>query len=122
MTKTEIRTARARYTTAQTNTVHFASAADERVYVTGVSVTVGNGVTVNPAFLAGFASDGVTPTDTKSIWSHPGIAPGSGGLDLEGAEQGSIIHGATGDDILVTIDEPTTGAIDVIFYYYIIVD
>lgn len=121
MTRTEIRSIRAQHNSSQTNVVHLASAANERIYVTGYSVTSSDDTTVAVLFIMGFSATGVTPTTSKVIATHAGLAPG-GRLEKFIESEDALIHGATGEDVLLTMGAPTNGAVGINLFYYIIVD
>jgi hypothetical protein len=110
-----VKTIRANYTAAQTDTQIVAAPAGEKLVVTRVSVTADNANTVDVQARIGFHAT-TTPTTTDVLLSHPGIAPGSG--VVEGSGAGMLGVGAADADLRITSEVPTTGSIDVVVSYY----
>ena len=109
---------------AQTNT-KIIEAGTQTIIVTHVSVLVSNEVT-DTSFKARIGFDvggGGLPAESTSgvegiVFSHPGIAPGSGGV--EGVGSGILGAGASGEDLLISCDDPVNGEIKVLVTYLLV--
>lgn len=113
--KTTLVTIRANYTSAQTDTAIVTVSAGTRIVVTRCSVLADHANTVDVQARIGFGTAN-TPTTTGVVFSHPGIAPGSG--VVEGSGAGILGAGASNEDLRITSEAPTTGSIDVMVTYY----
>lgn len=103
----------AKYTSAQTNTVLKTVAAGECFVVTAVDVFCDNGNTVDVSVLLEFDD-----TTDVTIVEHPGVAPGSGFVIGDGS--GQIQIGDDGQNVIVTVSVPTSGAVTVHVSGYLI--
>jgi len=110
-------TLEAEYTAAQTNTAIVTAAAAERIFVTRITTVVDRSNTVDVGYRVGFGLT-TTPTTTGVVSSHPGLSAGSG--VSEGTGVAVIGAGAVGEDLRITCEVPTTGAIRVVVTYYLI--
>ena len=110
-------TLEAEYTAAQTNTAIVTISTGLKIVVTSVAVTADNANTVDVGFRVGFGTAS-TPTTTGVVSSHPGLAAGSGLVIGDGS--GIIGIGADNEDLRITSEVPTTGAIRVVVKYYTI--
>ena len=98
-------------------------AADERIYVTRFEAL--NDISTTAAFVSVRAGFGTVSVPTASatgvsgmIGSHPGLAPGSGIIEGNGA--GVIAVGGAGEEPRITTSAATGGNLHVIFAYYLI--
>jgi hypothetical protein len=112
-----IQTIKANYTGTQTGAVLVTVGAAQRIVVTRVSVLASNANTVNPSVAVG-TNTTTTLTNTDTMLSHPGLAPGSGVVEGNGA--GILAIGALDADLRFTCTAPTGGSLDVVASYYLI--
>jgi hypothetical protein len=110
-------TLEAEYTAAQTNTAIITVSAGTKIVVTQIQAMVDNATTVDVGVRVGFAA-ATTPTTTGVVLTHPGIAPGSGVSRGDGS--GILGIGADGEDLRITSEVPTTGALRILVSYYTI--
>lgn len=110
-------TLEANYTAAQTNVAVVTASGTEKIVVTQIQVLVSNATTVSPQCRVGFAT-ATTPTTTGVVLTHPGISPGGGVSRGDGA--GVLGAGALDEDLRITCDAPTSGALRVLVSYFII--
>lgn len=108
-------TVEAEYTAAQTNTAIVTVSSGSKIVITAIQVTCDNANTVDVGLRVGFGAT-TTPTTTGVVLSHPGIAPGSGVVRGDGS--GILGVGADGEDLRITSEVPTSGAIRVVATYY----
>ena len=112
-----IQTIKANYTAAQTGAVLVTVGAAQKIVVTRVSVLASNANTVNPSVAVG-TNTTTTLTNTDTMLSHPGLAPGSGVVEGNGA--GILAIGVLDADLRFTCTVPTGGSLDVVASYYLI--
>lgn len=110
-------TLEAEYTTAQTNTAIVTVAGGLKIVVTNIAALCDNANTVDVGLRVGFAT-ATTPTTTGVVLTHPGIAPGSGYNRGDG--NGILGVGADGEDLRITSEVPTTGALRILVTYFTI--
>lgn len=120
-----VKTAEYRATTAQTDDdILGAISAGTKYVVTSVMVTSDNVTTPDVGVRIGFGATTVPsePADGASVtgvvFSHPGIAPGSGAGRGDGS--GIIGIGGDGEELRITNEVPTDGSIKVVVTYYTI--
>ena len=93
-----------------------------KVVITRLSVTISNATTVNVGVKIGFGTTTITADSTTGatgvIIDNDGFAPG-GGINI-GDGSGMIAVGGDGEELRVTNDSPTSGAIHVTYSYYTI--
>jgi len=102
---------------AQTNRALLAYPTNYKIVVTEIEAMCDKANTVDVGVYAGFHST-TTPTGLGQLFRHPGIAAGSG--IVKGTGAGILGIGASGDKLLMTCEDPTTGGINVAFSYYVI--
>lgn len=89
------------------------------VVVTKVSVMADGANTGDVAVRLGFGTASVPAADSAGIlFAHPGIKPGSGVVEGNGA--GILGIGASGEELRVTCEDPAGGAIDITISYFTI--
>lgn len=110
-------TVAAEYTSAQTNTAIVTISTGSKIVVTACEVTLSNANTVNTGWYVGLAT-ATTPTTSQVLNTHPKGAAGSGVMVGNGS--GIIGMGADNEDIRITSDAPTTGALRVRISYFTI--
>lgn len=110
-------TLEAEYTTAQTNAAIVTVGAGTKIVVTQIMAVCDKANTVDVGVRIGFAAT-TTPTTTGVVLTHPGIAAGSGVSRGDGS--GILGVGADGEDLRITSEAPTTGALRVLVSYYTI--
>ena len=113
------------FTTAQTNKILVASAANTRIVVTGIDATVSNATSVNVGVRVGFSSSGSLTSPSTSgingiVVSHPNIAPGSG--VVKGDNGGIVSIGGKAEALLLTSGVPTSGALRIVIHYWVITE
>jgi hypothetical protein len=108
-------TLEAAYTAAQTDTAIITVSAGTIIVVTAIEVTLDHATSVDVAFRIGFAAAN-TPTTTGVLASHAGLAAGSGLVKGNGA--GVLGIGADGEDLRITCEVPTGGALRVVVTYF----
>lgn len=108
-------TRRDTFSTAQTDTKLITVAGGTKIVVTRIAFTCDKANTLNILARAGFAATN-TPTGAGVLISHPGIDPGGGISQGNGA--GILGVGADGDDLILTT--VNAGNIDVVTSYYTI--
>jgi hypothetical protein len=110
------------FTSAQTDTALATIGAGNKIIVTQASATVSNATTVNVGVRIGFATASLSAASSSGITgivlSHPKLAPGSGIVEGNGA--GMIGVGADNEDLRITSEAPTTGALRVIVRFFTI--
>lgn len=107
----------AEYTSAQTNAAVITISTGSKIVVTQIVVDADNANTVDVGFRVGFGTAS-TPTTTGVISTHPGLAAGSGLVLGDGS--GIVGMGADNEDLRITSEVPTTGAIRVLVKYFTI--
>lgn len=112
-----ILTLEAEYTTAQTNTAIVTVSGGAIIVVTQIQATLDEATTVGVGLRVGFAT-ATTPTTTGVVLTHPGLVPGSGISRGDGA--GILGVGADGEDLRITSEVPTTGALRILVSYFTI--
>ena len=110
-------TLEAEYTSAQTNAAIVTVAGGLKIVVTQIMAVCDKANTVDVGVRIGFAAT-TTPTTTGVVLTHPGIAAGSGVSRGDGS--GILGVGADGEDLRITSEAPTTGALRVLVSYYTI--
>lgn len=110
-------TVEAEYTAAQTNTAIATVATGLKIVVTQVQMLCDKANTVDVGARVGFGAT-TTPTTTGVVASHPGMAAGSGVSRGDGS--GILGVGGDGDDLRITSEVPTGGALRVLVSYYTI--
>lgn len=105
---------------AQTNTDIIGSVSSgSKLVITHLAVTADNANTTDVAVRIGFGSSSVPAADSAGIvLAHPGIAAGSGVVLGNGS--GILAIGGDGEELRITCEDPTGGAIDVVVGYYTI--
>jgi len=112
-----LQTLAVQYTALQTDAIIVTASATQRIVVTDVTVTVGGAVTVNQvAVVIGFGTPS-TPTGTGVVFRHSGILPGQQAQRAAGG--GTLGGGDFNEDLRITSEAPTGGALDVIVSYWI---
>ncbi len=108
------------FTTAQTDAALITVSAGTIIVVTGIDATVDNVTSVDVGVRIGFATATLTAVSTSGIigivLSHPGIAPGSG--IVKGSASGIIGIGDDNEDLRLTSEVPTSGALRIVVTYY----
>jgi hypothetical protein len=112
-----ILTLEAEYTAAQTNAALITASSGQKIAVTQIQALCDRANTVDVGLRIGFGTT-TTPTTTGVVCTHPGIAAGSGVSRGDGS--GILGVGADGDDLRITSEVPTGGALRVLVSYYII--
>ena len=102
-------------TGAQTDVALVSFGASNRFAVTQVQVSLDEACTVGVGYRIGFGTT-LTPRLAGRIISHPGMVPGS--IHSRGDGSAMIGIGAADEDIRITCDAPTGGALDVVITYY----
>lgn len=110
-------TLEAEYTAAQTNIAVVTVGAGAKIVVTCIAALLDNATTVDVGLRVGFGA-ATTPTTTGVVLTHPGIAPGSG--YNRGSGSGILGVGADGEDLRITSQVATTGALRILVSYYTI--
>jgi len=110
-------TIEAEYTTVQTNTAIITVSTGTKIVVTQIQATCDNANTVDVGLRVGFGTAS-TPTTTGVVLTHPGIASGSGVSRGDG--NGILGSGADNEDLRVTSEVPTSGALRILVSYYTI--
>lgn len=106
------------YTSSQTDALVISAGSTQQLAVTLASAHVDEGVTVTGVgFRMGFGSPS-TPTTTGVILSHAGLMPGQ--ETSRGTGAGVIGTGDFNEDLRVTCENPTGGAIRFIVSYFIL--
>ncbi len=111
-------------TTEQTDDAIITVGAGTKIVVTEIDATIDNATTVDVGVRVGFGTTTVPalPSDGASVngvvLSHAGIAPGSGMMRGDGS--GILGIGADNEDLRITNEVPTTGALRVTVSYYTI--
>jgi hypothetical protein len=102
---------------AQTNTALVSVSSGTCIVVTQIQVVSDEATTVGVGFRIGFGAS-TTPTTTGVVLTHPGIVPGSGVSRGDGS--GILGVGASDEDLRITSESATSGAIRVLVTYYTI--
>lgn len=110
----DVLTLEAEYTTAQTDTAIVSVSSGTAIEVLQIQVVVDEATTVGVGFRVGFGAS-TTPTTTGVVASHPGMVPGSG--ISRGDGHAVLGVGASGEDLRITSEVPTTGALRVLVSY-----
>lgn len=110
-------TLEAEYTAAQTNTAIVTVSTGTIIVVTQIQATVDEATTVGVGLRVGFAT-ATTPTTTGVVVTHPGMVPGSGISRGDGS--GILGIGADNEDLRITSEVPTGGALRILVSYYTI--
>jgi hypothetical protein len=105
------------YTAAQTNAAIITVSSGTIIVVTQIQATLDEATTVGVGLRVGFAT-ATTPTTTGVVLTHPGMVPGSGISRGDGS--GILGIGADGEDLRITSEVPTTGALRILVSYYTI--
>jgi hypothetical protein len=112
----ETTTIEAEFTAAQTDTALVTATATQRIAVTRIAVTLDEATTaVGVGYRVGFGTPS-TPTTTGVIASHPGQSPGD--MQEYGSGAGLLGVGDYNEDLRITSDVPTGGALRVIVSYF----
>lgn len=111
---TGLRVAPASYTAAQTDAIVVSVATGERLELDSFQMTSSRDTTVNVSFQLE-CDEG---TDVN-IYKASGIAPGSGVFLIQDPANPIFICG-DGDDLLLTLSVPTTGAVDLSVNYQLL--
>ncbi len=117
-------TSSARITGANTDVAIIAGtiSSGTKIVVTRLTITVSNATTINTGIKIGFGTATITADSTTSaagvIVDNDGFPPG-GGVNI-GDGSGIIAVGADGEELRITNDAPTSGAIHVSCTYYTI--
>lgn len=112
----ETTTIEAEFTAAQTDTILVTASAAQRIAVTRIGVAVDAACTVNDVgYRIGFGTPS-TPTTTGVVASHPGQPAGA--KETYGSGSGLLGVGDYNEDLRITSDAPTGGAIRVLVSYY----
>jgi hypothetical protein len=110
-------TIEAEYTTAQTNAAIITVAGGLKIVVTQAMAVCDRANTVDVGVRIGFGAT-TTPSTTGVVLTHPGIAAGSGVSRGDGS--GILGVGGDGDDLRITSEVATGGALRVLISYYTI--
>ena len=102
------------FTTAQTNAILRTPAAGNFFELIRVAIYCSNANTVNVGAEIGFGNLSIVAD--KSVTGHPGIAPGSGFVEIapKGVRLG---RGAVNEPLTFKCDVPTTGSVRVNYSY-----
>ncbi len=104
---------------AQTNAALISVSAGTKIVVTHITVTCDGANSADTQVRIGFGTANTPANDAaKVLLSHPGIKPG-GGIGL-GNGGGILGIGADDEDLRITCEDPTGGALDVVVGYYTI--
>ena len=110
------------FTTAQTNFALVTVTGSNKIIVTLIDATLDVDTSVTVAVRVGFAAATLPSTTTAGVigivLSHPGIAAGSG--IVRGTGAGMVGVGAAAEDLRLTSDVPTSGALRITVSYFII--
>lgn len=102
---------------AQTDTAIITAGANVAVVVTKVSVMADEANTGGVSVRIGFGTANTPAADAaQMLLFHPGIAPGSGVVEGNGA--GILGIGASNEDVRVTCEDPAGGSINIIVTYF----
>lgn len=103
--------------TGTSNNALITVAGGTKIVITQCQAVCDNANTVDVGVRVGFGAAN-TPTTTGVILTHPGIAAGSGVSRGDGS--GILGVGADGDDVRVTSESPTSGALRILISYFTI--
>lgn len=110
------------FTTGQTDTALVTVGAGNKIVVTYAAVMLDVDTTVTASFRLGFGTATLPTLSTSGVdrvfLSHPGLAAGSGIVSGTGA--GIIGQGDDNEDLRLTSDVPTGGALRVMVTYYVV--
>lgn len=106
-------TVRLSWTAAQTNVALVSASPGQKIVVKRVAFTSAAGNAAAVSFRLGFGTV-TTPTAAGVISSHPGVAAGSGLIEVDPSGLGS---GALDEDVRLTADAASVGAEIVISYW-----
>lgn len=101
----------AAYTAAQTDTAIVTATNVQNITVRKITVSVDTATTVSVSFRIGLGPTN-TPTTSKVLMTHPGLAPGSW-ITETFSDNYSLIQGATDDDLRITSTVPSNGSLRV---------
>ncbi len=96
-------TLEAEYTSDETNTAVVTIASGTRMVVTQIAATCDNANSNDTGLRVGFGTS-TTPTTTKVVLTHPGIAKGSG--FSRGTGKGVLGIGDSGESLRITSEDP----------------
>jgi hypothetical protein len=102
---------------AQTDAALITVSAGTKIVLTSIEVSLDEATTVGVGFRIGFAA-ATTPTTTGVVLSHAGMVPG--GWLVRGDGSGILGIGADGEDLRITSDAATNGALRVVVSYFTI--
>lgn len=105
------------WTATQTDIAIVTVAGGLKIVVVRIAVSMDKANTVNVNYRIGFGAAN-TPTTTGVVASHPGMVPGGGERQGDGA--GILGIGADGEDLRITASVPTTGSARAVVTYYTI--
>lgn len=96
-----------------------------KIVITQIDVTIDNSTTTTVGVRVGFGASTLTAAGASGavavngiVFSHPGMASGSG--MVKGNGSGTIGIGADGEELRITCDTPTSGELRVLVTYFTI--
>lgn len=114
-------TAESRFTAVQNDTAIVTVGAGTKIVVTQIMVTVDEAVTVGVNVRIGFGTATLPAQGTGVngiLFRHEGMVPGGGAVRGDGS--GILGIGADNEDLRVTCETPTSGALSVVVSYFTI--
>lgn len=99
-------------TSAGTDVAMMSVGGTEKLIVTLIQATLDNAATVDVGFRVGYGATTTPATGNGILLTHPGMAPGES--LSRGSGSGVIGAGALGEDIRITNEVPTTGALRIL--------
>lgn len=106
------------YTSAQTDVIIVTAGASQQIAITEITVILDEATTVGGVgFRIGCGTPG-TPTAAGVVLSHPGLMPGQSVSRGDGS--GVLAVGDFNEDLRITCEAPTGGALRVLVSYFMV--